>query len=41
VCVTWRQLIKDGNKKSFEVSSVQEKVKEAEEPKARVEEEGL
>jgi hypothetical protein len=32
---------KDGGKKSFEVLSAQEKVKEAEEPKARGEEEDL
>ena len=32
---------KDGSKKSFEVSSAQEKVKEAKEPKARGEEEVL
>jgi hypothetical protein len=32
---------KDGCKKSFEVSSAREKVKEAEEPKARGEEEDL
>ena len=32
---------KDGGKKSFEVTSAQEKVKEAEEPKARGEEENL
>jgi hypothetical protein len=32
---------KDGGKKSFEVRSAREKVKEAEEPKARGEEEDL
>jgi hypothetical protein len=32
---------KDGGKKSFEVLSAREKVKEAEEPKARGEEEDL
>jgi hypothetical protein len=32
---------KDGGKKSFEVPSAREKVKEAEEPKARGEEEDL
>jgi hypothetical protein len=32
---------KDGSKKSFEVSSAREKVKEAEEPKARGKEEDL
>jgi hypothetical protein len=32
---------KDGGKKSFEVLSAQEKVKEVEEPKARGEEEDL
>ena len=32
---------KDGGKKSFEVPSAREKVKEAEEPKAKGEEEGL
>jgi hypothetical protein len=32
---------KDGGKKRFEVSSAREKVKEAEEPKARGEEEDL
>jgi hypothetical protein len=32
---------KDGGKKSFEVTSAHEKVKEAEEPKARGEEEDL
>jgi hypothetical protein len=32
---------KDGGKKSFEVSSAREKVKEAEEPKARGEEKDL
>ena len=32
---------KDGGKKSFEVPSAQEKVKEADEPKARGEEEDL
>jgi hypothetical protein len=33
--------VKDGGKKSFEVPSAREKVKEAEEPKARGEEEDL
>jgi hypothetical protein len=33
--------VKDGGKKSFEVPSAREKVKEAEEPKAKGEEEGL
>jgi hypothetical protein len=32
---------KDGGKKSFEVPSAQEKVKETKEPKAKGEEEGL
>ena len=32
---------KDGGKKSFEVPNAREKVKEAEEPKAKGEEEGL
>jgi hypothetical protein len=32
---------KDGSKESFEVPSAQEKVKEAEEPKAKGEEEDL
>jgi hypothetical protein len=33
--------VKDGCKKSFELSSAWEKVKDTEEPKARVEEEDL
>ena len=33
--------VKDEGKKSFEVPSAREKVKEAEEPKAKGEEEGL
>ena len=43
MCVTQETTdqAKDGGKKSFEVPSAREKVKEAEEPKAKGEEEGL